>query len=110
VAADLTRFEYDAETKSLVLGVGALTAHVPFAPQPSQYRGVWKEGAVYVPGDTVTWGGSMWITDKPTEERPGAGKTAWQLCVKAGRDGKTGAPGPVGPMGPRGEKGDARWS
>ena len=57
---------------------------------PAQiYRGVHIEGKAYDKGDTVTWAGSLWHCDTPTEERPGEGG-AWRLAVKRGRDGKDG--------------------
>lgn len=51
-------------------------------------RGVWKEQN-YQPGDGVTWGGSFWIAQEPTAEKPDSGK-GWRLAVKKGRDGKDG--------------------
>lgn len=49
------------------------------------YRGVWKERD-HQPGDTVTWGGSLWHCDEPTSEKPGS--KGWTLAAKRGRDGK----------------------
>lgn len=54
-------------------------------------RGVYKEGTQYEPGDGVTWGGSFWIAQEPTSEKPDGGK-GWRLAVKRGRDGKDGRP------------------
>lgn len=51
------------------------------------YRGVFKDGA-YSKFDTVTWGGSVWIAQKDTENRPG-GNEDWQLMVKQGGEGKS---------------------
>lgn len=57
---------------------------------PAQiYRGVHSEGKPYERGDTVTWAGSLWHCETPTDERPGEGG-AWRLAVKRGRDGKDG--------------------
>lgn len=50
------------------------------------YCGVFKEAAEYVPGDMVTWAGSLWHCDKATTDRPGT--DSWTLAVKKGRDGK----------------------
>lgn len=50
-------------------------------------RGVFKSGETYVAGNCVTWGGSAWICQKDTSEKPGDGD-AWRLAVKKGRDGK----------------------
>ncbi len=51
-------------------------------------RGVYSEGKSYERGDGVTWGGSFWIAQDDTAEKPGEGKTAWRLGVRRGRDGK----------------------
>ena len=69
------------------------------------YRGVWREGP-HVRGDAVTWAGSLWIAREDTADKPGDGATAWQLAVKAGRDGKEGKPGLTGKTGLPGPKGD----
>lgn len=52
------------------------------------YRGVFKEGQSYERGDTVTWGGSLWHCDEPTDEKPEGPGKAWTLAAKRGRDGK----------------------
>lgn len=57
------------------------------------YRGVYQPG-MHHPGDTVTWGGSLWHCDAPTEDKPGEiGSKGWTLCAKKGRDGKDGTNG-----------------
>ncbi|MCJ2370159.1 phage portal protein [Pseudomonas sp. RGM 3321] len=54
------------------------------------YRGVFS-GAPHVPGDTVTWGGSLWHCDEATSDKPGElNSKGWRLAVKKGRDGKDG--------------------
>jgi hypothetical protein len=50
-------------------------------------RGVYKEGQTYRAGDAVTWGGSLWIAQGETTEKPDLSKD-WRLSVKRGRDGK----------------------
>lgn len=35
------------------------------------YQGVYKSGQEYLPGDTVTWGGSLWHCDEKTQDKPG---------------------------------------
>lgn len=53
------------------------------------YRGVFKSGDEYLPGDTVTWGGSLWHCDAKTQGKPGEpGSTDWTLATKRGRDGR----------------------
>lgn len=57
------------------------------------YRGIFKAGD-FQPGDTVTWGGSLWHCDEPTSDKPGEpGSKGWRLAVKRGRDGKDGLNG-----------------
>lgn len=108
-AADITRLEFNGRD-AITAWFGEKSLILPW--QPPSYCGVWKDGTTYTPGDLVTWAGSMWVTRSTTTDKPGDGKTAWQLAVKAGRDGKVGPAGPAGPPGPRGEKGDRgpeRW-
>jgi hypothetical protein len=64
------------ERKSLVL---------PF----QQYMGTWTAGH-YLAGDSVTWNGSTWITQRDTDKKPQGldGNDDWILAVKRGRDGK----------------------
>jgi hypothetical protein len=57
------------------------------------YRGVFREGEDYTPGDTVTWGGSLWHCNEQTKDKPTDGSKAWQLAAKRGRDGKDGRDG-----------------
>lgn len=52
-------------------------------------RGVYKEGQTYRPGDGVTWGGSFWICQEETTDKPDSGK-GFRLAVKKGRDGRDG--------------------
>jgi integrin beta 3 len=50
-------------------------------------RGVWKE-ATFEKGDCVTWGGSLWIAQRDTSNKPDTADSGWRLAVKRGRDGK----------------------
>lgn len=51
-------------------------------------QGVFREGAAYLRGDGVTFGGSWWIAQKDAPEgKPGL-SSDWRLAVKKGRDGK----------------------
>ncbi|XUA20712.1 phage gp6-like head-tail connector protein [Citrobacter sp. OP27] len=60
-----------------------------FAVPTLIYRGVFKAGEVYKPGDTVTWGGSMWHCDEESADKPGEnGSKGWTLATKRGRDGR----------------------
>lgn len=71
-------------------------------------RGVWREGKFFK-GDGVSWGGSFWIAQRETDEKPGEGKSGdnsgWRLAVKRGRDGKDGPPGAKGLPGQDGRPG-----
>lgn len=67
-------------------------------------RGVFKDGNSYEPGDAVTWGGSLWIAQKATSDKPEAGD-GWRLAVKRGRDGKQGDAGKNGAPGAPGSPG-----
>ena len=50
------------------------------------YRGVFKQGEQYEPGDMVTWGGSLHHCNETTTEKPDVGP--WTIAAKRGRDGK----------------------
>lgn len=66
------------------------------------YRGLYESGRTYQQGDVVTKGGAQWHADQDTKDVPGAGPTAWTLCVSRGREGK---PGPKGDRGVAGTNG-----
>ena len=65
------------------------------------YRGVWRAGE-YLPGDCVTWGGSVWCAVKATAAKPETSPD-WVLTTKRGRDGRDGKDGPPGPAGAPGK-------
>jgi integrin beta 3 len=69
-------------------------------------RGVYQAGRTYAKGDGVTFGGSFWIAQAATSEKPGDGATSWRLAVKAGREGREGKPGKDGTPGPKGDRGE----
>jgi hypothetical protein len=50
-------------------------------------RGVYREANVYERGDTVSFGGSMWIAQKDAPEGKPGTTSDWRLAVKKGRDG-----------------------
>lgn len=53
------------------------------------YRGIFKDGEKYLPGDSVTWGGSVWYCNEATGDKPGEdGSKGWKLAVKRGRDAR----------------------
>lgn len=69
----------------------------PFSLPVVLDKGVYKAGEDYEPGDGVTYGGSFWIAQEKTQEKPDSGK-GWRLAVKRGRDGKS---APVPASGPK---------
>ena len=81
--------EFRHADKTLVLKFASddtLETHEIFLPYVRDV-GVWKEGAAYLEGDGVTWGGSFWTAQKDTTAKPD-GSDDWRLAVKRGRDGK----------------------
>jgi len=53
------------------------------------YRDIFKDGEKYLPGDSVTWGGSVWYCNEATGDKPGEdGSKGWKLAVKRGRDAR----------------------
>ncbi|ARC37892.1 hypothetical protein A6J80_17415 [Paracoccus yeei] len=50
-------------------------------------RGPYKAGEEYEKGDAVSYGGSLWIAQEPTGDKPDGSK-AWRLSVKKGRDAR----------------------
>ena len=51
-------------------------------------RGVYRAGEDYQKGDAVSFGGSLWIAQEATQDKPET-STAWRLAVKRGRDGRS---------------------
>lgn len=68
------------------------------------YRGVFKSDQQYARGDVVTFGGSAWVAQRDTSDKPESGD-AWQLAIKRGRDGKDGKDGDKGERGLEGPPG-----
>lgn len=99
---------YDSEGRTITLRFarGDRVLDLPLVlVGTTHYRGVWRDKE-YVPGDLVTWDGSLWHCNAVTEDRPGIGSPkAWTLAVKRGRDGKNGEKGDRGPPGPAGKDG-----
>lgn len=56
------------------------------------YKGVYRPEESYVPGNTATFGGSLWHCNVPTKAKPGTNDD-WTLAVKKGRDGRDGDAG-----------------
>jgi hypothetical protein len=53
------------------------------------YRNIFKRGETYKPGDTVTFGGSLWHCNAETQEKPDINVVNWTLCAKKGSDGRS---------------------
>jgi hypothetical protein len=69
-------------------------------------RGFYGEGKVYAKGDCISFGGSMWIAQQESSEKPSTGcPNDWRLAVRHGRDGKDGERGPKGDKGAPGRPG-----
>jgi integrin beta 3 len=68
-------------------------------------RGIFSDGRQYENGDGVSFGGSFWIAQTQTTNRPGEGNSDWRLAIKRGRDGRDGERGPIGPAGQNGRNG-----
>lgn len=58
-------------------------------------RGPYRSGETYQKGDAVSYGGSLWIAQDETFEKPDGG-SGWRLAIKKGRDGKDGSIKPAG--------------
>lgn len=101
--------EYDGErTVTFTFMRGDVVKTFPFRIPVPLYRGTYDAAKAYEVGDSVTWGGSMWIakesaTSVAPDESSTIGKKTWALAVMRGKQGK---PGLKGDSGERGAKGD----
>jgi len=87
-AADIKQTEARTFEVSISMASGTVV-NKSFCLPVMIYRGVFKNGEGYLPGDTVTWGGSLWHCDDVTTDKPGEnGSKGWTLAAKRGRDGK----------------------
>lgn len=82
--------EYDGERRvTLRFTRGDQVKEFPIDFPVVLYRGVYKDNDPYKRGDSVTWGGSLYIAQEDTDKHPRDSKgTFWKLAVKAGRDGR----------------------
>jgi hypothetical protein len=53
-----------------------------------KYVGPWKPARDYLPGEFVSYAGSIWHCKQHTGTRPNKCPEAWTLAVKSGRDAK----------------------
>jgi len=84
---DLDVIHDGARSFTLKFSQGDRVKTFPFTLPVVLDKGVFKDGQEYEPGDGVTWGGSFWIAQEKTAEKPDGGQ-GWRLAVKRGRDGK----------------------
>jgi hypothetical protein len=99
---------YDGDRKLLLsFALGDRTKQFEFDLPIIVYRGVYKSGEAYKAGDSVTWGGSLWIARKDTAAEPETkeANNDWQLGAKRGREGKPGKNGKDGKDGAEGKPG-----
>lgn len=66
-------------------------------------RGVYRPGMEAKTGDAVSCGGSLWVAQRDTQDKPGDADSGWRLAVKKGRDGKDGKDGSDGRDGLNGK-------
>lgn len=93
-------FEYDGERRlSIVYQVKGETRRFDIKLPIPLDAGVYKEGVQYEKGDGVSFGGSYFIAQEDTTDKPETSK-AWRLSTKRGRDGKDGTVRQIGPPAP----------
>ena len=86
---DITQAEERQFTVTAVKSSGEKTEKT-FSVPVMIYRDIFKDGVKYYPGDSVTWGGSVWYCHQETGDKPGEdGSKGWKLAVKRGRDART---------------------
>lgn len=81
--------EYDGERTLTIKGKGGVI--VKRLPIPID-RGYWREGK-FEKGDIVTEGGTAYIAQADTKEKPSAQSADWRILARKGRDGKDGRNG-----------------
>lgn len=59
------------------------------------FRGGYKAGQTYQPGDTTSCGGQLYHCNAETTDRPDGNSDAWVLCSRRGRDGRDADPAPL---------------
>lgn len=80
--------DYDGErTFTFRFANGTNVKEFPFIVPITIDRGVYKQDTPYQRGDVVSYGGSAWIAQRDTSDKP-ENSDAWRLAVKRGRDGR----------------------
>lgn len=91
LGVDDLEVEFDGERKfTFRWSRGDLVVERTFFAPNMIYRGVWKDGTEYLRGDTVTFGGSMFVAQADTSGKPETPDSSWVLATKRGRDGRDG--------------------
>ena len=89
-AMQLEDFEFEAKDggrfMALILKRGDTEIRREIRTDLMINRGVWRDGA-FLKGDCVTYGGSIFVAEEDTSDKPEQGK-AWRLAIKRGRDGR----------------------
>jgi integrin beta 3 len=97
--------DYDGErTFVFRFAQGERAKEFPFRLPVMIFRGAFREQP-YERGDTVTFGGSLWVCNAATEEKPDDGVAAWAKAIRRGRDGRNGKDGEKGDPGLPGRPG-----
>lgn len=88
------RIEQHFHVAALTTPDGGRTMHWSMAGKIHEVKtavvldaGVWKEGTTFAAGDAVSHGGSLFIAQTVTSEKPGKSDD-WRLAVKRGSDGR----------------------
>jgi integrin beta 3 len=99
--------DYDGErTFVFRFAQGERAKEFPFQVPVMIFRGAFREQA-YEQGDTVTFGGSLWVCNSPTGDKPDDGVEGWTKAIRRGRDGRNGKDGKDGERGMPGSEGRA---
>lgn len=81
--------EHDGEREiTIKFSRGEEVKSFPFTLPVVLYRGVFKEGDDYTKSDSVTFGGSLFISQKDSPQGKPGESDDWKLSCKRGRDGK----------------------
>ena len=76
-----------ATVEVLVAYIEALELRISERPELS-YEGVFTPGREYVPHQSVTWGGNLFVAMEKTSKKPDAPESGWKLAVRRGRDAR----------------------
>jgi hypothetical protein len=94
-ATELADFDLlvDEEARTVTLTMGTAEGAKSVTRKASWLldRGIYSAGKSYDRGDTVSWGGNLWIAQVDgTKTMPAEAEPEWRLAVRKGRDGRNG--------------------